>query len=108
MFAGDSLEIQTGGELRIKTAAAITVTNLMLTNAANLVLTSPSGGTAATLAGNLTLNGAAVFKSGLNGGETTNTLTISSPIGGGGGFTTPARLERLFYPPAIILPAGRR
>ena len=87
-FAGDSLEIQGGGELRIKTSAQVTVTNLILANTAIVDLTAPSGGTAATLAGNITLNGTATLRSGLNPGESVDVLTISAPISGTGGFTT--------------------
>ena len=88
-FAGDSLEIQTGGgELRIKTGATVTVTNLILAGGAILDLTAPNGGNAATLAGGLTLNGTATLQSGIQAGEAANTLTITSLISGVGGFTT--------------------
>ena len=40
-FAGNSLEIQSGGDLRDKTAATVTVTNLILDNNSTLELTEP-------------------------------------------------------------------
>lgn len=87
-FAGDSLEIQSFGALRGKTAATVTITNLILDDNSTNELTAPSGGNAATLAGNITLNGTVIFRSGLNVGEIVDVLTITSIIGGPGGFTT--------------------
>jgi autotransporter-associated beta strand protein len=87
VFAGDSLEVQSGGNFRIKTAATITVANLILDNTATCDLTAPSGGNSCTLAGNITLNGIAVFQSGIQASEAVDTLTISAPMSGSGGFT---------------------
>ena len=87
-FAGDSLEIQAGGELRIKTGATVTVTNLILAGTALVDLTAPMGGNAATLAGNITLNGTVTLQSGLNAGENVDVLTVTSIISGTGGITT--------------------
>jgi len=88
-FAGDSLNVQgAGGNLRLKTAATVTVNNLILDDGAVVDLTAPTGGNNATLAGNITLNGTATFQSGIQAAESANTLTISSAIGGAGGFNT--------------------
>src|SRR6185436_5107226 len=43
-FAGDSLEVQSGGgELRHKTGATVTINNLILDDGALVVLTQPTG-----------------------------------------------------------------
>ncbi|MBC8094511.1 MAG: LamG domain-containing protein, partial [Akkermansiaceae bacterium] len=91
-FAGNSLEIQSGGSLRHKTIGTITINNLILQNTAILELTRPNdvnNATAAgTLAGNITLNGTATIRAGISGDVAGETLTISSTISGTGGFTT--------------------
>ena len=91
-FAGDSLEISTGGTFRQKTAAVITVDNLIVAQGGVVELTRPNNvnnNTAAgTLAGTMTLNGIAVFHSGIANDVAGETFTISSTIGGVGGFTT--------------------
>ena len=80
-FAGDSLEIQNGGNLRIKTSAAtVTVGNLILDNGGIIDLSaSPT-----TLAGNLNLAGGSAFIS----CGSPDVLTLSSSISGPGGFST--------------------
>ena len=88
-FAGDSLEIMSGGGgLRVKTIATVTITNLILDNGAVLDLTAPNGGNFGALAGNLTLNGTPILRSGLNQGESVEVLTNGSVMSGSGGFTT--------------------
>ena len=88
-FAGNSLEIQGGGgELRHKTAATVTVTNLILDNASILDLTAPNAGNAGALAGNVTVNGTATLRSGIQASESVDVLAIYSIISGAGGFTT--------------------
>ena len=91
-FAGDSLEIQTGGTLRDKTAATVTITNLILQNTAIVELTQPNGvnnATAAgTLAGNITLNGTATIHAGISTDAAGETLSINATMTGAGGFTT--------------------
>lgn len=90
-FAGDSLEVQNGGDLRIKTGATITINNFILDNGATVTLTAPAGGTSGALSGNLTLNGTSSLISGLStdaNGGTTHVLTIGSIISGTGGFNT--------------------
>ncbi|HEX4343857.1 MAG TPA: hypothetical protein VH255_10720, partial [Verrucomicrobiae bacterium] len=87
-FAGSSLEVQSGGEFRLKTIDTITVNNLTVDNTANLDITAPSGGNDGSLAGNITLNGTSTFRSGIQGGEEADTLTITAPISGTGGFNT--------------------
>ena len=88
-FAGDSLEIMSGGgELRLKTIAPVTITNLILDNGAILDLTAPTGGNFGSLAGNLTLNGTPILRSGLNAGEAVDVLTNNSAMSGTGGFIT--------------------
>ena len=88
-FAGDSLEIQGGGgELRHKSAATVTVTNLILDDTSILDLTAPTAGNAGALAGNITLNGTATLRSGIQASESVDVLTVNSIISGTGGFTT--------------------
>ena len=88
-FAGDALEIQTSGELRIASAATVTVENLTLDDSSLFTLTDLTGGTVATLVGNgVTLNGTTTIRSGVQDSENMNVLTIASPFGGTGGFTT--------------------
>ena len=88
-FAGDSLEIMGGGGgLRIKTIATVTINNLILDDAAVLDLTAPNGGNNSALAGNATLNGTPILRSGINAGEAVDVLTNYSIMGGSGGFTT--------------------
>ncbi|MEY4916530.1 MAG: hypothetical protein RL616_443, partial [Verrucomicrobiota bacterium] len=89
VFAGDSLEIMSGGgELRLKTIATVTITNLILDNGAILDLTAPNGGTTETLAGNITLNGTPILRSGIQAVENVDVLTVAASMGGPGGFNT--------------------
>jgi uncharacterized repeat protein (TIGR03806 family) len=88
-FAGDALEIQTGGELRIANSSTVTVENLTLDDSSFFTLADLAGGTVSTLAGNgVTLNGTTTIRSGIQDSENVNVLTIASPLGGTGGFTT--------------------
>ncbi len=91
-FAGDSLEIQTGGSLRDKTAATVTIANLILNNNSTLELTQPNNvnnNTAAgTVAGGLTVNGTATLHAGIVTDVAGETFTLNSTIVGTGGFTT--------------------
>jgi uncharacterized repeat protein (TIGR03806 family) len=79
-FAGNSLEIQTGGNLRDKTAATITVNNLILDNG-GIFDAAVNGG---TLAGNINLSGGMAYIS-VGGNEV---FTCNSVISGSGGFYT--------------------
>ncbi|HOP98907.1 MAG TPA: glycoside hydrolase family 3 C-terminal domain-containing protein [Verrucomicrobiota bacterium] len=92
VFEGDSLEVQSGGTLRHKTAGTITIDNLILDEGATLELTRPNGVNSASaegaLAGSITLNGTAVFRAGISTDVSGQTFTISSAIGGAGGFRT--------------------
>ena len=91
-FAGTSLEVQTGGSLRDKTAATITIASLILDNGSTNELTEPNGintaAAAGTLAGGITLNGISTMHAGLSTDVAGETFTITSTIGGTGGFTT--------------------
>jgi uncharacterized repeat protein (TIGR03806 family) len=89
-FAGDSLEVQSGGgELRHKTAATVTIDHFILDDGAVVDLTAPSGSSPA-LAGDILLNGTATFQAGLstdpNG--TSHVFTIASVMSGAGGLNT--------------------
>jgi autotransporter-associated beta strand protein len=79
-FAGDSLEVQNGGDLRDKTSATVTITNFILDNGGIFDVPVASS----TLAGNTTLSGGMAYISD-NVGET---FTCSSVISGPGGFYT--------------------
>ncbi len=80
-FAGDSLEIQNGGNLRIKTSSAtITVTNLIL-DGGGIVDVSATG---SSLAGTMSLSGGMAYIS-VGGGAS---FTCGSIISGSGGFNT--------------------
>ena len=79
-FAGDSLEVQNGGDLRDKTSATVTITNFILDNGGIFDVPVASS----TLEGNTTLSGGMAYIS-VNGGET---FTCSSVISGPGGFYT--------------------
>ncbi len=80
-FAGTSLEIQAGGNLRDKTTAAtITIANLTLDNGSIFDMSGNGG----VLAGGITLNGGMAYIS-VGGGQT---FTCNSVIGGLGGFYT--------------------
>ncbi len=97
-FAGDSLEIQTGGEFRIKTSATITVNNLLLDNSSFYTLTAPTGGNVAALVGNgVTLNGTTTIRSGIQASENVDMLTNASPFGGTGGFTTAGSFGTIIF-----------
>jgi fibronectin-binding autotransporter adhesin len=91
-FLGDSLEVQSGGNLRIKTAATVTITNLIVAGSGIVELTRPNNinnATAAgTLAGGITLNGIATLHAGIAGDVAGEMFTISAILGGTGGFTT--------------------
>lgn len=90
-FAGDSLELQSGGgELRIKTGATVTINNFIMDDGAVADLTSPAGGATGTLAGNIQLNGIATFQAGIStdGNAASHQFTIASSINGLGGFNT--------------------
>jgi autotransporter-associated beta strand protein len=87
-FAGDSLEIQAGGEFRLKTAAMVTVANLTFDGGSSNTLTAPVGGNLATLAGNITLNGIVNFRSGIQASENVDVLTNAALLSGAGGFNT--------------------
>jgi autotransporter-associated beta strand protein len=80
-FAGNSLEIQNGGNLRDKTTAATVTIGSLILDGGSIFDMSGNGG---TLAGNLTLNGGTAFIS-VGGGQS---FTCSSVISGSGGFIT--------------------
>jgi autotransporter-associated beta strand protein len=97
-FAGDSLEIQSNGELRIDTTAIFTVKNLSLDTNSFLTLTTPTGGTTGTLGGtNVTLNGIATIRSGIQTGENVEVFTNASPFTGTGGFNTLGSLGTIIF-----------
>src|SRR5579859_5186613 len=80
-FAGSSLEVQNGGNLRDKTTSAtVTVTNLIL-DGGGIFDVSGTGG---SLAGTISLSGGLAYIS-VGGG---NTFTCNSAISGSGGFYT--------------------
>ncbi|HEY5042566.1 MAG TPA: PA14 domain-containing protein [Verrucomicrobiae bacterium] len=79
-FAGDSLEIQNGGNLRDKTAATVTIANLILDDGGIFDMSGNPG----SLAGNITLSGGTAFISVGDG----QTFTCSAVISGPGGFST--------------------
>jgi len=79
-FAGVSLEVQNGGNLRDKTVAAVTVTNVILDGGGIIDLSAASG----SLNGNITLSGGLAYIS-AGGGQV---LTCNSTISGAGGFYT--------------------
>lgn len=80
-FAGTSLEIQGGGNLRDKTTAAtVTVGNLILDNGSIFDMSGDGG----VLAGGITLNNGTAYIS-VGGGQT---FTCNSVINGAGGFYT--------------------
>jgi uncharacterized repeat protein (TIGR03806 family) len=80
VFAGDSLEIQTGGDLRDKTSATITVNNLILDNGGIFDMSGNGG----SLAGSITLSGGMAYIS-VGGGES---FACNAIISGSGGFCT--------------------
>ncbi len=79
-FAGDSLEVQDGGNLRDKTSATITVNDLLLDNGGIFDMSGGGG----VLAGNITMSGGMAYIS-VGGGDT---FTCNSLISGSGGFYT--------------------
>ncbi|HWY78026.1 MAG TPA: autotransporter-associated beta strand repeat-containing protein, partial [Verrucomicrobiae bacterium] len=79
-FAGSSLEVQNGGDLRIKTSAAVTVTNLIV-DAGGIVDVSATG---SSLTGTMILTNGMGYIS-VGGGAS---FTCSSVISGPGGFNT--------------------
>jgi autotransporter-associated beta strand protein len=91
IFAGVSLEIQSGGDLRDKDGGVITVPNLLLDNSATLEESSPTfaSGTTATWAGAITLTGGtATIHAGIGSDAAGSTFNITAPITGPGGFQT--------------------
>ena len=88
-FAGDSLTIQTGGQLSVKSAASTTVTvNNLILNGGNIIQSDQStisGGTMG-LAGNTTASANAAI-SASRSGTTSDTLDITAPISGASGVT---------------------
>ncbi|HTB85728.1 MAG TPA: chitobiase/beta-hexosaminidase C-terminal domain-containing protein [Candidatus Sulfotelmatobacter sp.] len=97
-FAGDSLEIQSNGELRINSTAIVTVRNLILDTNSLLTLTAPTGGNTATLAGtNVTLKGISFIRSGIQTGESGEVFTNASPFNGTGGFNTAGCLGTIIF-----------
>jgi uncharacterized repeat protein (TIGR03806 family) len=100
-FAGDSLELQSGGgELRIKTMAPVTINNLILDNGAILDLTAPTGAApTGSVQGNMTLNGTVTFEAGLStdANGSSHVLTVNSAIGGSGGFTTTGSFGTIIF-----------
>jgi autotransporter-associated beta strand protein len=89
-FAGNSLEIQTGGTLRIKTGggATVTIADFILDTGATNEISTPTGTAATTMAGAITLNGTPVMDAGIVTDVAGSVFTINSTIGGTGGFTT--------------------
>ena len=85
-FAGDSLTIQTGGQLAVKSANGTTQTanNLILTGGS--ISESTGSGVTPILAGNITASANATI-SALRSGTTSDTLDITAPISGGSGVT---------------------
>jgi autotransporter-associated beta strand protein len=79
-FAGNSLEVQNGGDLRDKTSATITINDLILDNGGIFDMSGDGG----VLAGNITLSGGMAYLS-VGGGES---FTCNSLISGPGGFYT--------------------
>jgi len=97
-FAGDSLEIQSNGELRINSTAIVTVKNLILDTNSLLTLTAPTGGNTTTLTGtNVTLKGIATIRSGIQAGESVEVFTNASPFNGTGGFNTAGSLGTIIF-----------
>jgi uncharacterized repeat protein (TIGR03806 family) len=100
-FAGDSLEVQNGGSLRNKTAATVTIANFILDGGSTLELTQPNNvnnaGAAGTIAGTITLAGTATIHAGLSTDVAGETLTISAPVGGAGGFVTTGSSGNLIF-----------
>ena len=100
-FAGDSLEVQNGGSLRDKTAATVTITNLILDGGSALELTQPNNvnnaGAAGSVAGVITLTGTATIHAGLSTDVAGETLTISAPVGGTGGFVTAGSTGNIIF-----------
>ncbi|MES2920812.1 MAG: autotransporter-associated beta strand repeat-containing protein [Verrucomicrobiota bacterium] len=88
-FAGDSLEVLTGGTFRQKTIANITVNNLILSGG-TLELSAPTAGTTGTLSGGIMLatGTTSTLRSGILAAEATNVYTVNSVIGGSGNLTT--------------------
>ena len=79
-FAGNSLEVQNGGNLRDETSATVTVTNLILDGGGIFDMAGVGG----ILAGNITLSNGMAFIS-VGGGES---FTCNASISGSGGFFT--------------------